>query len=65
MYESGNSGTWKFLLSTIVPYHLATVYLNVPQATLIPNIYEFVGLTPLVCVFFRNSIFGIFDHTHK
>ena len=37
--------------------HLTMVDLNVAQATNIPNISEFVGLTPSVHVLFRNSSF--------
>ena len=45
--------------------HLAILYLNIPQATLIPNVNNFVGLTPSVHLFFKESIFGIFNHTYQ
>ena len=37
---------------------------NVHLATLIPNIYEFVGIT-IGSKYFKSNIFGIFTLTHK
>ena len=63
MYEPGRSGS--FLIDRPVPLPLGYGYLNLPQETPIPSTYEFVGLTPSVHVFLKNTIFVIFNHTHN